>query len=263
MKNNIRYKGNTNNASVIFFFNRKPTQQKLPAMVLCLGEPPGRFLLFLFIHFRSSFCCCCSSFHFQATLPCHRHSTLASQARKGLHQLWALPWLLLIAFAFSSIASAIVLVETFLPTCVFYLTLLHQHFRLNLRLSRPPWEPAVIPWSLQGFILTSYWSLKHRPAPSVSSIHSNPQSWYSEEFIFKFYHILSWITCGQKFSSYAPYSFRTLFTCSKSYVETIKNPLNKTRLVLLITASMNIKVILKKQPSVIENNRCLTDTRYF
>ena len=28
-----------------------------------------------------------SSFDFQATLPCHWHSTLASQAREGLHQL--------------------------------------------------------------------------------------------------------------------------------------------------------------------------------
>ena len=39
----------------------------------------------------------------------------------------------------------------FLPTGVFYLTLLHRHF--NLRLSRLPWEPAVLPSSLQGFIL--------------------------------------------------------------------------------------------------------------
>ena len=28
-----------------------------------------------------------------------------------------------------------------------------QHFWHNLFLSRPPWEPAVLPWSLQGFIL--------------------------------------------------------------------------------------------------------------
>ena len=32
--------------------------------------------------------------HFRDTSPCHRHSTLASQTREGLHQLWALPWLL-------------------------------------------------------------------------------------------------------------------------------------------------------------------------
>ena len=27
------------------------------------------------------------------------------------------------------------------------------HFWYNLLLSRPPWEPAVLPWSLQGFML--------------------------------------------------------------------------------------------------------------
>ena len=54
-KNNIRYKGNANNTSVIIFLIR--TQQKLPVMVLCLGEPPVRFLLllffvlFLYLHF--------------------------------------------------------------------------------------------------------------------------------------------------------------------------------------------------------------------
>ena len=72
MKNNIRYKGNTNNTSVIIFFKIK--SQKLPAMVLCLGEPPRRFLLllifsslyhlhFIFVssfHFRFSLCCCSS-----------------------------------------------------------------------------------------------------------------------------------------------------------------------------------------------------------
>ena len=55
MKNNIRYRGNTNNTSVIIFF--KIESQKLPAMVLCLGEPTRRFLLllifisFLYLHF--------------------------------------------------------------------------------------------------------------------------------------------------------------------------------------------------------------------
>ena len=50
MKNNITYRGNTNNTSVIIFF--KIESQKLPAMVLCLGEPTRRFLLLLiFISF--------------------------------------------------------------------------------------------------------------------------------------------------------------------------------------------------------------------
>ena len=59
------------------------------------------------------------SFDFQATLPCHRQSSLASQVREGLHQLWALPQLLFIAFSFSSTASTMVLNGHFLPTGVF------------------------------------------------------------------------------------------------------------------------------------------------
>ena len=90
-----------------------------------------------------------SLFDFQATLLCHRHSTLASQTRKGLHQLWALPRLLLIAFSFSSTASATVLSGHFLPTGVFYLMLLPNIFGTfptfwhNLLLSKFHWEPAV------------------------------------------------------------------------------------------------------------------------
>ena len=90
-----------------------------------------------------------SLFDFQATLPCHRHSTLASQTREGLHQLWALPWLLLIAFSFSSTASATVLSGHLLPIGVFYLTLLPNIFGTfptfwhNLLLSRFHWELAA------------------------------------------------------------------------------------------------------------------------
>ena len=53
MINNIRYKGNINNTFVIIF-----ESLKLPAMVLCLGEPPRRFLW------------CCSSFHFWSSFCC-------------------------------------------------------------------------------------------------------------------------------------------------------------------------------------------------
>ena len=62
MKNDIRYKGNTNNTPVIIFL--KIESQKLSAMVLYLGEPPRRFLLLLFfISFLISISfCCCSSF---------------------------------------------------------------------------------------------------------------------------------------------------------------------------------------------------------
>ena len=138
MKNNIRYKGNTNNTSVIIFL----IGQKLPAMVLCLGEPPRRFLLLLlFIHFCSSFCCC-SSFifvlHFVVVV-------LHFISRLLFHVTGTPPWLLRPVMASTSselypdyfhfqpfryllTASATVLSGRFLPTGVFYLTLLHRHF---------------------------------------------------------------------------------------------------------------------------------------
>ena len=67
------------------------------------------------------------------------------------------------------------------------------------------------PGSRQFFLevcRASYWSSKyrpspsskHRPSPSVCLIHSNSQTSYSEQFSFKFYHILAWITCGETFS---------------------------------------------------------------
>ena len=104
-------------------------------MVLCLREPPGGFC-----DIGCCCCCCCCYFphwrflRFQATFPCHQHSTLASQAREGLRQFWALPWLLLVALLFPgffvncSTVGATVLSRYFLPTGVFYLTLLLHIF---------------------------------------------------------------------------------------------------------------------------------------
>ena len=113
-----------------------------------LGRTSRRFLwCSLSFHFWSSFNSW-SSFRFQATLSCHRHSTLASQACEGLHQLWALLWLLSIAFTFLSTASATILSEHFLPTGVFYLALLPQIFDTTCF-----YQPAVLPWSLQGLML--------------------------------------------------------------------------------------------------------------
>ena len=57
-----------------------------------------------------------------------------------------------------------------------------------LRLSRPPSDQAVLPWSLQSFILILE---TQRPGQSVCLIQSNLQSSYSERFIFKFYQTLS------------------------------------------------------------------------
>ena len=72
--------------------------------------------------------------HFRATFPCHRHSTLASQAREGLHQLWALPWLLSVALRFPGFFVTVLpralrfSVGISYPQAFFYLTLLHRHF---------------------------------------------------------------------------------------------------------------------------------------
>ena len=97
-----------------------------------------------------------SSFDFQATFPCHRHSTLASQTGEGLHQLWALPRLLLIAFSFSSTASATVLSGHFLPYTP------SAFIKVSL---------GVGSYFL-GSCRASYWSSKHRPGPPVCLIHS-------------------------------------------------------------------------------------------
>ena len=144
-------------------------------MLLSLGEPPMRFfvlllLLLLFIFDLLMFFILLLLFiYFQATLPCHRHSTLASQAREGIHQLWALTQLLLIAFSFSSTVSATNLRRHCLLACVFYLRLLPKIFGSTFFYQG-------LPGNRQFFLeicRASYWSLKHRPSPSVCLIHSN------------------------------------------------------------------------------------------
>ena len=96
-------------------------------------------------------------------------------------------------FRYLLTASATVLSGHFLPTGVFYLTLLPDIFGTTCFYQG-------FPGSRQLFLeicRASYWSSKHRPGPSVCLILSNPQSSYSERFSFKFYQILSWIDCGE------------------------------------------------------------------
>ena len=193
-------------------------------MVLCLGEPPGDF-------------CdtgCCSSFipvfvmlvfkfpgyfyHATDTPPwllSPMTASTGSELYPGYFRLlfhfrlpralrfWVGIFYLQVFFTFRSF-------PTFLPQHVFIKASLGAG-RFFLEVCR-----------------ASCWSSKHRPDPSACLIHSNPESWYSEEFVFKSYQIVSWITCSKKFSLSAPYSFRTLFACLKSYVKTIENTLNKT-----------------------------------
>ena len=144
------------------------------------------------ISFLSSICCC-SSFGFQATLPCHRHSTLASQTYEGLDQLWALPQLLLIAFSFLSTSSATVLSGHFLATGIFYLTLLRDIFGTTCFYQG-------LPGSWQFFLevcRASYWSSKQRPSPSVCLIYSNPQSFIYFKFVFIHVNIAKSFICGK------------------------------------------------------------------
>ena len=127
-RNNIRYKGNINNTSVIIFFNKQLSYflmafcvdqvyflgdfrklNKAPSNGTCLGEPPGGFC-------DVGRCCCCFPhwrfLRFRATFPCHWHSNLASQVREVLHQLWALLWLLLDALLLPGVS------VTFLPRAI-------------------------------------------------------------------------------------------------------------------------------------------------
>ena len=158
-------------------------------MVLCLGEPPGGFCVvvvflargfsFIFdlrfvvtLHsFLFFICCCCFSF---IAFWCHpspfRGLSPGFYAHFILSAQPIAEWFVTLSFSTFPRSSFTVLpqvlqfwVGIFLPTGIFYLMLLHQHFWLNLCLSRPPWEPVVLPWSLQGFILIlerQTWSIR-------------------------------------------------------------------------------------------------------
>ena len=131
-------------------------------MVLGLGEPPRRFLLLLFF---ISFCHFIFDLHFVVVLNSLLFDVILHpsvdyrRVFTPILYFWPSPLqsdsrhFHFEPFRYLLTASATVLRGCFLPTVVFYLTLLHQHFWLNLHLSRHPWEPAVLPWSLQGFIL--------------------------------------------------------------------------------------------------------------
>ena len=74
------------------------------------------------------------------------------QARSSQSDSWCFHFNLSGPFCYSFIASATVLRGCFLPTGVFYLTLLPDIFGTTY-FSRSPWDRAVLPWSLQGFML--------------------------------------------------------------------------------------------------------------
>ena len=125
-----------------------------------------------------------------------------------LHQLCALPWLLLIASSFSSTASATVLSGHFLSTDVFHLTLLPDIFGTTSFYQGFPGSRQLF---LEIF-RASYWYSKHRPGPSVCLIHSNPQSFIHLKFIFIHVNIAKVFICRENFRSYTiqqPWKYKT------------------------------------------------------
>ena len=164
MKNNIRYKGNINNTSVIIFFNWRT---KIPSDVTLLGRTTIEvfvmlvvvvvhsflffFLLLFFIHFYSSFCCCSSFIAFQRHLSPFRGLSPGFYTHFILSAQLIAEWFETLSFStfprsscHSFTASPTVLSGHFLPTGVFYLRLLHRHFTCVYQGAFiPPWEPAV------------------------------------------------------------------------------------------------------------------------
>ena len=167
MKNNIRCKGNINNTSVINFF----LKSKTPSDSTLLGRTSSEvfvlllfisfliFILLLYLHLSMFFILLLFFIHiFFPTL--------------SLTVPWTIAGFLHPFYTFSQVHHRVIR-ETFifnhfvivLPRALhgfkwtyfihrqfFYLALLHRHFN-NLRELRFPWEPSVLPWGLQGFIL--------------------------------------------------------------------------------------------------------------
>ena len=103
-------------------------------MLICLGEPPVRFLccccsflMCIFICWCSSFCCC-SSFIFRLLYNVTRTPPWLLRPVKASSSSELYPRLLLIAFSFSSSTSATASSGHFLHIGVFYLTLLPDIF---------------------------------------------------------------------------------------------------------------------------------------
>ena len=133
-------------------------------MLLCLREPPVRFLWCYCssFHFWSSFRCCssfcwCSSFTFSFW----HHPSPFHGLWPGFYTHFILSvqsiaeWFATLSFStipLSSCHERYGLEWAFFYPQVFFALRSFTDI-LNLRLSRPPWEPAVLPWSLQGFML--------------------------------------------------------------------------------------------------------------
>ena len=119
------------------------------------------------------------SLHFRATSPCHRHSGTVKGSTSS--ELYPGYFRLLLPFH--------------LPrTLQFWVGIFYPQTLFTLRSFPDIFDTTCFyqgfPGSRQFFLevcRASCWSSKHRPGSSVCLIHSNPQSSYSEEFVFKSY----------------------------------------------------------------------------
>ena len=146
----------------------------------------------------SSFCCCCYSsfvdvFHSHFLFDIIPHPSVdyrqvfrpilyfqPSPSQSDLRHFHFQP------FRYLLTASATVLSGHFLPTGVFYLTLLPDIFGIPNILAQPAFIKVSLGAGSYFFesCRTSYWSSKHRSGPSVCLIHSNPQSFMHLKFVF-------------------------------------------------------------------------------
>ena len=92
-------------------------------------------------------------------------------------------------------ASATALSEHFLPTGIFYVTLLPDIFGTTCFYQGFPGSRKLF----LEICRASYWSSKQKPAPSVCLIHSNPQSFIHLKFVFIHVNIANIFTCVENF----------------------------------------------------------------
>ena len=122
--------------------------------------------------------CCCSflCIYFQATLPCHQHSTLASQTREDLYQHWVLPGLLSITFSFSSTTSATILSGHFYPLEFFTLHSFPTFWHIPDIFAEPVFIRVLLGAG-------SYFKVAELHTDPRNN-HSNPQSSVHLNFVF-------------------------------------------------------------------------------
>ena len=156
-------------------------------MVLCLGGPPRRFLLYL--HFAVGVLHFIFDLHFVVVV--HFISRLLC------HVTGTPPWLL---WPMKASTSSELYPDYFWLPLLFHLAralrfwvgVIYPQAFFTLRSFTDIFDSTCVyqglPGSRQFFLevcRASYWSSKHRPGPSVCLIHSNPQKIYTGRFYLR------------------------------------------------------------------------------